>query len=203
MIDTAAILSIRSEHGFLFGVPDGNRLVIDDFALEAEGDWATEGLGLLRHAAAAGALRHADAAGLLRVVCPAPEPERREAVESLGARVAESWWHRDLDSSGIAATATEPMDSTVRVDGAEGRLVEAPPVYAPGGPVVLVTTVRDQSALLEIERASVRRGASVAVVILASGDDRGSELLEGNGYRRTTDFYETLGGVAEDNDQIS
>jgi hypothetical protein len=69
-----------------------------------------------------------------------------------------------------------------------GKLVPAPPVYAPGGPVLLVTRLPAALALAAIERAAAARGATVSVVAVRAGE-RG-DLLEEAGYRRTTDYYE-------------
>jgi hypothetical protein len=177
LIDANEVLSVRTEHGFLFGMPRDNRLLIDDLALEEELLWSTEGVALLSHALANDALR---------VVCPCPETARRAAVESLGAKPVESWWHRDLEPLGQGPSPTQ-----LKVEGAEGRLVEAPPVYAPGGPVLLVTEVRDKAALGEIERAAARCGATVSVVSLPPDDISRTGLLMSSGYRPTTDFFET------------
>ena len=71
---------------------------------------------------------------MTRIAREAPELERTAAAVALGLPVAESWWHRDL----------EVVDGpAVWHDLTGARLVAAPPVYDPGGPVLLVTEVDD------------------------------------------------------------
>ena len=112
------------------------------------------------------------------------------AARSVGLAPVEHWWHRDLepahpDLDGAAS------GSNIAVDGAEGRLVPAPPVYDPGGPVLLVTNVVDRGALRRIESAAVTRGASVSVVTQAPEDSDLEALLVGTGYSLTTAFCES------------
>jgi hypothetical protein len=186
LIDSTDGPAIRTDHGFLFGIPQDGRIVVDDLALPPEASWAVEGDALLRRAAEAGPLR---------VVCPVPEESRRAAVIALGLEVVESWWHRDLErSADRVGESSEPeapgADARLSVEGAEGRLVTAPPVYAPGGPVLLATSVPSSTALEALERLAARRGAPVAVVSLSPADRAGAQLLSAAGYRRTTDFFE-------------
>jgi len=120
----------------------------------------------------------------LRFVCPVPEPGRAALAAHLRLTCVETWWHRDL-----------PHRST-RSAGQESRwvrLVPAPPIYAPGGPVLLVTGFRGRRALAEMEEEAAASGATVSVVTQAPGDCVREELLSSAGYRRTCDFYEGLG----------
>jgi|GEM_PF-2855000 len=170
------VLTVRTDHGVLFGVPRGDRLALDDLALTAEDLWPSEGAALLDAAVAAADGRELD------VVCPVCEPERRTAVEQLGIGVRESWWHRDLDATGPAELGE------VAVPGGTGRVVPAPPVYDPGGPVLLASDIADLAALRRLEAEAAARGAVVAVLTQAGGDAVRGVMLEGAGYRRTTDF---------------
>ncbi|HEU4947762.1 MAG TPA: hypothetical protein VFT31_11460 [Kribbella sp.] len=179
LIDSPRVLSIRTDEGFLFGVSRDGILVVDDFALEHETAWPLDGSALLRGASEE---------GRVRLVCPVPESARRLAAAEIGLVTVESWWHRDLDPLGGPVEAGD--DCRLVVEGAAGQLVPAPPVYAPGGPVLLVTEVANAVALSAIEQAAVRRGAPVSVVTLPPDDPRGAQLLEPAGYRRTTDFLE-------------
>lgn len=165
------VMSVRSDHCFLFGLPREGHLLVDDMAVEDDACWPEDGTALLRHAGSAGPLR---------LVCPVPEPARTAAARSLGLAVAESWWHRDL----------EPSPHEAATDLGEGcRLVPAPPVYDPGGPVLLVTKVADAGGLALAERAAAARGATVSVVSQAPADHGLAGLLTAAGYRRTTDYY--------------
>ncbi len=103
--------------------------------------------------------------------------------------VAETWWHLDLQEEARQPESALTVD--VSGDGATGRLVDAPPVYDPGGPVLLVTHTEDQSALARIEQRAVRAGARVSVVSQAAADEPLGVMLEARGYTRTTEFYES------------
>ena len=122
----------------------------------------------------------------MRFVCPVPEPKRTALAVGLGLTCAETWWHRDLTER----PADFPDDASLQVRGAQGRLVAAPPLYAPGGPVLFVTEFHDRRALAAIERQAASCGAAVSVVTQAPDDGVREALLRTIGYRRTCDFYE-------------
>jgi hypothetical protein len=166
LIGDPAAVALRTGHAFAFGLRRPGLVVVDDAAAEHAGHWATEGAALLRRLA--GDSR-------VRLVCPVPHPERAALAARLGLSRVETWWHRDLAAQPSSVTADEPLE----VDGAQGRLVPAPPIYAPGGPVLLVTEFRDRRALAELEHRAEGRGAAVSVVTRDPG-----------GYRHTCDFYE-------------
>lgn len=177
-IDNPDVLSIRTDRAFLFGAERGGLRVVDDMAVEDLSGWDTEGQQLLR---AAGERDD------VRFVCPVPEPERTRTALDLGMINAETWWHRDLDPGG---QFTESDDPSVRVEGATGRLVPAPPVYAPGGPVLLVFQVDGAEALGAIEHEAAGLGATVSVVTQRPADAELAALLTEAAYVRTTDFFE-------------
>lgn len=179
LIDSPDVISIRTDQGFLFGMPRNDLLLVDDMALEDDSDWPTDGRVLLRWAGEA---------GRLRFVCPVPEEPRTSTASAVGLANVESWWHRDLEP---AADRLPEVDGPVLiVDEAKGRLLPAPPVYAPGGPVLLVTQVTSPDSLMGIERAAAQRGACVSVVTHQPGDEQLAELLATAGYKCTTDYYE-------------
>lgn len=179
LVESPTALSIRTDQGFVIGTPGRDRIVIDDMALEDESLWPTDGDVLLRRAAMSAPLR---------VVCPLPETARRTAVTRLGLSVAETWWHRDIDPEPTSDGQNE--DNRLAVDGADAILVPAPPVYAPGGPVVLVRTVASVAALHAVEQAAGRRGGVVSVVSQQPDDHVTADMLESVGYKRTTEFFE-------------
>jgi hypothetical protein len=74
--------------------------------------------------------------------------------------------------------------------GADCRLVPAPPVHDPGGPVLLVSAVSDACALTRAEQAAAR-GATVSVVSQDPADETLATLLTRAGYRLTTDYFTT------------
>lgn len=180
LIDAPDVLSARTRHGFLFGMPRGHAWLVDDMAIEPDDSWAVEGPTLLLEAGR----NHR-----VRVVVPVFEAPRRTVAASLGLQVIEAWWHRDLDT--VDPTERLDPESAIAVDRAEGRLVPAPPIYAPGGPVLLVTSVDSPAALGRIERAAAQRGAPVSVVSQHPADSGLRHLLEAAGYTLTTEFSET------------
>lgn len=171
-------VTLRTEHGYLVGVERAGRLVVDDMAVDPPQHWATEGLRLLEHARGS---------GLLRFVVPAFERERMDVALDLGLEPAEVWWHRDLEpATGLNVVAEDPA---VSVDGAAGQLVPAPPVYDPGGSVLLVTSVESADALTRIQQSAARRGATVAVVAQDPADAATAALLAESGFVLTTYFF--------------
>jgi hypothetical protein len=179
LIDSPEVVSIRTDQGFLFGKPRNDMVFVDDMALEDDTNWPTDGQALLRRV---GESRR------VRFVCPVPEEPRTSTASAVGLAIVESWWHHNLEPA--ADRLSEVDDPVLIVDEAEGRLINAPPVYHPGGPVLLVTRVTSPDSLQGIERAAAQRGARVSVVTHRPGNERMDELLTFAGYKRTTDYYE-------------
>jgi len=175
------VVSLRTDRGFVVAAPRDRLLDVDDLVLEDDALWSHDGAALLRAV---------NGSGDLRFTCPVPESARRRAARDLGMELAESWWHRDL----VAAPATPAGEAVLDLPGAAGRLVAAPPVYDPGGPVLLVSAVDDSSALAAIEAAAAARGAVVSVVTRTPAQP--TDLLAATGYARTTDFYVSRRSVA-------
>lgn len=171
-------LTLRTDHGYLLAIGDDTRRVVDDMAV-AEGSWPDEGAALLRAVL--------DRTATTRFVAPVPEPERRTTAEALGLRHVETWWHHDLP---LVQVRGEGERVELSIAGARGRLVPAPPVYSPGGPVLLVADVETAVALAAIEAEAAERGATVAVVPHRPDDLVRELLLVESGYVRTTDFLE-------------
>jgi hypothetical protein len=153
LIESVETLSIRTETGFLFGENlSGVQTIVDDMAMESPDAWMTDGVELLRAAEALGRP--------LRFVCPLFERERAQAAKALGLDLVETWWHLDLPASGAPSLGSED----VSCDGGVGRLVVAPPIYDPGGPVLMVTRADHERALALVEEKAARAGATVSVV---------------------------------------
>jgi hypothetical protein len=180
LIDDSATLSLRSEHGYLVAMHPGAYLLVDDMVIEPAEHWATEGVALLRQATALAPVRF---------VVPAWETERLDAALDLGLEAAEIWWHRDLEpGTGLNVVSEEHRLSVV---GAEAQLVPSPPVYDPGGPVLLVTSLESVDGLRAAEQSAARRGARVSVVTQRPSDQPLAELLTAAGYTLTTYFFAT------------
>jgi hypothetical protein len=177
LIEAPGVAALRTDHMFAFGIYRPELVLVDDAAADCEDRWAIEGPALFRRLAGA---------SHVRLVCPVPEPGRTALAVELGLRCAETWWHRDLSEPPAHSRDEGPL----QVRGAQGSLVAAPPVYAPGGLVLLVTEFHDGLALAQMERKAARRGASVSVVTQLPEDDTRAKMLLTLGYRRTCDFYE-------------
>ena len=174
-IEDPAVVALRTDHGFVLAAPHGQLMDVDDMALDDETLWPVDGVLLLRFV-----LKRGD----LRLVCPVPERTRTQTAIGLGMSLTESWWHRDLDpgvSAGVAG------NSDVMVNGASGRLVTAPPVYAPGGPVLVICTLDTEASLSPIEDVAASEGAVVSVV--PRSPRQPTDALVRAGYLRTTDFF--------------
>lgn len=179
LIEQPDTSGVRTENGYLLALDRGDHVVVDDFVVTHEEHWPTEGLALLKHAR--------QRPGRLRVVVPVAEAARLEAAQAVGLAPVETWWHRDLEDASV--TPGEHPD--IEVEGARGRLVPAPPIYDPGGPVLLVTELESTDALARIEEVAASRGARVAVVTTARSADRDDAfLLQCAGYVVTTHFCE-------------
>ncbi len=192
LLENPAVLSVRTPGGYLIAFERGPVWIVDDLAVTAEGGWAHDGVTLLRHAQ--------QACGALRVVVPVAEVGRYDAARTVGLRAVEQWWHRDLPAPAPDpdpdTVAGPPDDETTlavggAVGGAAGRLVPAPPVYDPGGPLLLVTEPGSGAALAALEAAAALRGATVSVVTHDPADGARADLLTGAGYTLTTAFCET------------
>lgn len=181
LVADPAVAAVRTEHGFAIATDKGTRWLVDDMVVEPARHWLDEGFLMLLH------LR-AQAPGL-RLVAPAFERERTSAARAAGLEPAEEWWLRDL--AGPAGGSTPGAAPEVTVPGAEGRLVPAPPVYDPGGPVLLVTRVDSAAALRAVGVAAVRRGARVVVVSVAPGDRATGAVVREAGLVLTTVFHES------------
>ena len=179
LLEDLSVLTVRVSNGYLIAAKQGATWLVDDADVTAGGDWLVEGAQLLRYAQ--------DRHGALRFVVPIFESSRMDAARAAGLRSVEYWWHQDLDA---AIAAGVPEDSTVVEAGVVARLVDAPPVYDLGGPVLFVTEVGDLGALKRIEARGAELGARVSVVRQASDDPRLAGLLTEAGYALTTAFCE-------------
>ena len=178
LIDDPSATALRTDHGYLVAVTSDRRRVVDDMVV-AEDAWPEEGVALLEHLLADG--------GRVRFVVPVFERARRDAAEAVGLVPATAWWHRDLP---VVRVTRDGGRVQLDAPGASGRLVPAPPVYDPGGSVLLVTDLDSADALTAIESEAAERGATVSVVSVRPDDLMRELLLVGAGHVLTTLFYE-------------
>lgn len=187
LIEEPQAFTVRSDNGYLIALSRKSVWLVDDAVVTEAGDWMTDGVRLLRYAQ--------ERCGALRFVVPVFETRRMKAAIRLGLAAVEHWWHRDLPGGGQAIEQAIEQeggkDPTVIVEGAAGRLVPAPPVYSPGGPVLLMTEVESVVSLNRIETEAARRGAYVSVVTQEPTDVGLATLLSEAGYTLTTAFCES------------
>lgn len=176
------VFAVRSDHGYLIALSRESVWLVDDAVVTDAGDWMTDGVRLLRYAQ--------EHCGPLRLVVPVCEARRMEAASQVGLTPVEHWWYRDLPDRGRVVEREGGHDPAVIVEGAVGRLVPAPPIYDPGGPVLLVTEVESAASLGRLETEAARRGASVSVVTQDPTDVGLASILTDAGYALTTAFCE-------------
>lgn len=180
LLENGAV-GFRTDDDLVLAHPRGDGWVVDDAAVAAD-RWESAGRALWE--ATSG-----EVSGPVRWVCPVPEPARLAFVRRQGFEVVESWWHHDT-AGPLAAPHPDPD-----ISGAHARLVPAPPVYAPGGPILFLTRVADPAAALVDARArAAGLGAPVVVVGQQSGEAHLVSALESAGFVRHCDFLESASG---------
>ena len=169
-VSAGSAVALRSERGFLIGEERRREGFIDDFAVEADGDWANDGADLL---CSAWPLLAARGAATLRVVTAAADEPKVAMLRACSLEPVEQWWVKPVEPSGTPGT-------TGRVDarGFSGILGPAPPVYDPGGPVVLVDQLTAGTRVAAIEQGAAALGAVLAIVPVPVGDGREAELQD-------------------------
>ena len=181
-IASPANVALRTDHGFIISQRQASEGFVDDFAVDAEGSWETDGADLLdatwqRLAAESGF----DA---LRVVTAHADQDKSRMLGRLSLELANQWWVRELQPEAPPAPEPRPTPEgqpaeapagaprpTTRVEGTgfSGTLGPAPPVYDPGGPVLLVARLAAEADLATIEAESAALGAVLLIVPAAPG----------------------------------
>jgi hypothetical protein len=180
-IASPANVALRTDHGFIIGQRRAAEGFVDDFAVGPDGSWDADGTELLRQAWQ----RLSSGGGFeaLRVVTAHADEEKSALLRGLSLRLAEQWWVRELPSAG-------PLRPPARVAGTgfSGILGPAPPVYAPGGPVLLVDGLADDAELPAVEREATELGALLLVIPVPVDSPRAAEL-PGLGWTVASDWY--------------
>ena len=172
-------LGFRTDDALMIAAPGGAGVWIIDDAAVPDGRWAETGR-LLWHA-----LAREVPGQHVRFVCPVPERERTHFARHQGLTVQSSWWHVAVNQV-RAPTA----DASPHIGGATASLVQAPPVYDPGGPVLFLTDVTAPEVALTAARAEAERlGTPVVVVDQPSTDSDLGVGLGAGGFHRHCDFY--------------
>ena len=97
-----------------------------------------------------------------------------------------SWWHDTIERIRPPAEGRD-----LRVEGATASLVPAPRIYDPGGPVLLLTEIRDLTRALPAARAEAQRlGIPVVVADQPHSDTALAGALQDAGYHRHCGFFD-------------
>jgi hypothetical protein len=153
---------LRADHGFVIGQARPPECFVDDFALDEAGSWESTGRELLdelwRRMAS-------DAITSVRVVTAKADHDKVAMLRAAGLTLAEQWWVRPLPAR---PAGTEAAPGWVRGPDFSGLLGPAPPVYDPGGPVLLVERL-DGDDIEAIEEKATTMGAVLAIVAAPLG----------------------------------
>ncbi len=165
---TPSNVGLRTDHGFIIAQQRQDEGFVDDFAVDAEGTWAATGRELLH-----GAWNQLVVRGVtvMRVVTAKADQAKVEMLVGGGLRLAEQWWVKPLETTGPGAAPGRTSGTSF-----SGILGPAPPVYDPGGPVLLADRVTDDVDLTVLEREAAAMGAVLAVVPTKPAAEREQQL---------------------------
>ena len=175
-----ATVALRTGEGFIIcerRPPEG---FVDDFTMTSPHRWDEDGAALLLAAAERVA---ADGISALRVVTAQADQPKSALLRALSLSVVEQWWVHELLPAGAPAPP-----GRVTGPGFSGLLTQAPPVYAPGGPVFHADRVEDPAAIGAVTHEATERGAVLAVISAAPNTALAAELQR-KGWVIASDWY--------------
>lgn len=184
-IGSPGFVALRTGHGFLIGQRRGQEGSIDDFAVDETATWNGDGTALLR---AAWQRWESDGVEAVRVVTAHADQDKCTMLATLGLELAEQWWVRELEP---APAPPGHLASAGKVSGTgfAGRLVAAPPVYDPGGPVLDVSDLADGADLAVVAREAAGLGAVLLVLPAAPGSRWSDRVADLPGWTVASDWY--------------
>ncbi len=192
-------LALRTDEGFIIGTVQGGRVMVDDFAVTADERWAIDGRALLTVLASEAA--RSITVDHVRVVTARLDEPKRSMLERVGLTPRSRWWVTELDrpdhphqSDQSGQSGGEPARGDQRVAGHDLSIIDAPPVYDPGGPVALVEDPTSDS-LPELISKSAELGAALLITV-ASGEgvgpwDGDGDLVDA-GFHNASEFWDGL-----------
>ena len=175
-------IAMRVERGFITAVPRAGQFYADDFALDDEATWESDGRTLVLAAWTEAKQRGATA---LRVVTAARDVPKVAMLRNAGMVVSERWWVRALDVDPPGTV----YEGTITGDGFAAVMSAAPPVYDPGGPVVLITAFRDAASLRMAELKAMNSGVVLSILPIAAGSLPHEQAARNGGYEVASEFY--------------
>lgn len=179
-IASETTIALRTRDGFIICERRGRDGLVDDFTLAPPRHWDEDGAALLLAVAERLA---ADGIGALRVVIADADLPKSALLRGLSLSLAEQWWVHELLPAGPPAPP-----GRVTGPGFSGLLTQAPPVYAPGGPVFLADKPEDPATIKAIIDEATERGAVLAV-IPASPDSALAAELPRRGWAVASAWY--------------
>ena len=180
-VASARFVGYRTTEGFILGERQSSIGFIDDFAVVRDDAWISDGLQLL--VAAWSQLRD-EGAESLRVVTARRDDAKVLMLKSAGLSVGESWWVRPGDDRAQDAQIFGPVAAA----GIEALVIPAPPVYDPGGPVLLVTSIDSADRVVEVPLLAEEQGAVLAILPCPPISDL-SRAAQEAGFDETTQYY--------------
>lgn len=179
-ITAEANVALRTHDGFIICQCRPDEGFVDDFTLAPPRRWNEDGAALLLAAAeklAEGGI------GVLRVVTAHDDQPKAGLLRDLSLSLAEQWWVHELLPAGLPAPP-----GRVSGPGFSGLLTQAPPVYAPGGPLFLADQPDDPACISVIAHEATERGAVLAVIPATPGSAVAAELRR-RGWTVASDWY--------------
>ncbi len=179
-LSSPGYLALRTEHGFLIGQRRDQEAFVDDFAVDETARWDADGATLLLSAWRSWT---ADGLDAVRVVTAHADEDKCAMLAALNLELTGQWWVRALLPAG------ERPAGQVTGTGFAGLLGPAPPVYDPGGPVLLVSDLTGDADLADVEREAATMGAVLLIVPAAPGSSRSERLASRPGWTVASDWY--------------
>jgi hypothetical protein len=183
------VTGLRTGHGFVIGELRRQEGFIDDFAVDDGQRWMDDGRGMLL---AAWQRMKAQGARSLRVASAGRHLPKNALLASVGLAAAEDWWVKPL-----APSARTERSGTVSGHGFSGHLGTAPPVYDPGGPVLLVRRIEPGVPLALMEREAATWGAVLVIVPEPRSGPWTDDLVAG-GYHAASVWFLGVPGSGQD-----
>lgn len=167
-IAAEATVALRTQEGFIICECRPDEGFVDEFTLRPPRRWGEDGTALLLAAAERLSER---GIGTLRVVIAQDDQPKAKLLRDLSLSLAEQWWVHELLPAGLPAPP-----GRVSGPGFSGLLTQAPPVYAPGGPLFLADRPEEPAAVAVIAREATECGAVLAVIPAAPDTAVAAEL---------------------------
>jgi hypothetical protein len=189
-IGASGYLALRTDHGFLIGQRRGQEGFVDDFAVDETATWDGDGAALLR---IAWHRWEPDGLEAVRVVTACADQDKCAMLATLSLELAEQWWVRELspaEHEPLGRPADQPIPTgPVTGTGFSGLLGPAPPVYDPGGPVLLLSDLAADADLSDIEREAAAMGAVLLIVPAAPASARAAAIARRPCWTVASDWY--------------